>query len=329
MGSADCGGRGAGANPGSYRIQHLDPRGRRRLGRRLRRQRADAGPGGHRHAGSCQFHGAVGLSLHRQVSHPDDAARRCLHHQRSLEGHRASSRFHRRDAGVPPRPARRALRLHQPCRRYRRPRHGPRCAPSLRGGDLHPADAFCHRRRRRSDADRDRARQCARAGPGDRRSLFARRLQRCRQPPAAADDGRVRDRQPRPARRPHPRALEIRDAGGRAHAAARDLSQPHARRRLRQADRPRRRHDHRRERHPCRFHRHLGALFLRHQRAVVLHRGLFRLRHQMHRGAEGAQQRGLAVGDDASRRRRTASSMRAIRCRWRRGTSPARCCRIS
>ncbi len=56
-------------------------------------------------------------------------------------------------------------------------------------------------------------------------------------------------------------------------------------------------------RHRCRFRRHLGRLGLRHQRAGLLHRGLFLVRREVHRGAQGAEQRGLAVGDPRHRAR--------------------------
>ena len=71
----------------------------------------------------------------------------------------------------------------------------------------------------------------------------------------------------------------------------------------RQADRSRRHHEDRRDRHRRRFRRHLGRLVLRHQRAGLLHRGLCLVRREMHRGAQGAEQRGLAVGDPGHRAR--------------------------
>ena len=55
------------------------------------------------------------------------------------------------------------------------------------------------------------------------------------------------------------------------------------------------------ERHRRRLHRHLGRVGLRHQRAGLLHRGLRLVRREVHRGAQGAQQRGLAVGDPRHR----------------------------
>ena len=48
-----------------------------------------------------------------------------------------------------------------------------------------------------------------------------------------------------------------------------------------------------------------GVVALRHQRAGLLHRGLCLVRREMHRGAQGAQQRRLAVGDPRHRARRT------------------------
>ena len=101
------------------------------------------------------------------------------------------------------------------------------------------------------------------------------------------------------------------------------------RRRLRQADRPGRHHDDRRRRHRRRLRRHVGRVGLRHQRAALLHRGLRLLRREVHRGAQGAEQRGLARGRSASPRRRAASSTPSSPRRSRRATSPARCCPTS
>ena len=110
-------------------------------------------------------------------------------------------------------------------------------------------------------------------------------------------DGRVRHRRSRPARAPHPGEVEAGLARCHPPDQAGQIRLQHAHRRLRQADRPRRHHDHRRERHRRRLRRHLGRLRLRHQCAALLHRGLYLVRREVHRGAEGAEQRGLAVGD--------------------------------
>ena len=53
-------------------------------------------------------------------------------------------------------------------------------------------------------------RQRARAGPGRGRPLLAGDLQRDRLPPPDRDDGRVRDRRPRPPRQAHPREVASR-----------------------------------------------------------------------------------------------------------------------
>ena len=49
--------RGTGADPGAHRLRHGDARGGRPLGRRLRHAGPHAGPGRHRHAGSCGLDG--------------------------------------------------------------------------------------------------------------------------------------------------------------------------------------------------------------------------------------------------------------------------------
>ena len=49
-----------------------------------------------------------------------------------------------------------------------------------------------------------------------------------------------------------------------------------------------------------------GVVGLRHQRAGLLHRGLCLVRREVHRGAQGAEQRGLAVGDPRHRAARAA-----------------------
>ena len=64
-------------------------------------------------------------------------------------------------------------------------------------------------------------RQCARTAAGRGRHLRLRRLQRRRQPPPDRDDGRIRDRQSRPARRHHRRGLARGDARPHPRAAAR------------------------------------------------------------------------------------------------------------
>ena len=97
-----------------------------------------------------------------EVPGQDHEGRRHLPHQRSVEGHRPSARLHLRHADLPARQDGRAVRLDLPRRRYRRPRHGRRRAPGLRGRPLHPADALRARRQGRRDADRHRrAPMCA------------------------------------------------------------------------------------------------------------------------------------------------------------------------
>ena len=66
------------------------------------------------------------------------------------------------------------------------------------------------------------------------------------------------------------------DAGGDRQAAEGHLASQHDGRRLRGADRAQGGADDRRIGHRCRFHRHLAASRLRHQRAVLLHRRLYR-----------------------------------------------------
>ena len=61
---------------------------------------ANAGPGGHGHAGSRQRHGRVGWQISARLSAGGIAARRCAAHQRSLGWHRTSERLHRGDARI-------------------------------------------------------------------------------------------------------------------------------------------------------------------------------------------------------------------------------------
>ena len=245
----------------------------------------------------------AGLPLPRQVPGPHYEGRRHLPDQRPVEGHRPSARLHLRHADLPARQDGRPVRLDLPCRRHRRPRHGRRRPPGLRGRPLHPADALRPRGEGRRDADRHRRRQRARADPGGGRSLLARDLQRDRLPPPDRDDGRIRHRRPQSAGRAHPGEVEAGLTRSHPQDQARRVQVLHACRRLRQADRPRRHHEDRRHRHRRRLCRHVGRVGLRHQRAPLLHRGLRLVRREMHRGAEGPEQRRLAGGDPCHRPR--------------------------
>ena len=139
--------------------------------------------------GPHQLDGARGAPLHRQVPGQHHGRGRHLRHQRSLEGHRPPARLHVRDADLLSRQGRRAVCQHLSRGRCRWARHDGRRGLRLRGRHLHSADALCARRRGRRNLGRPCPRQCARAGPGRGRSLFARHLQRDRLPPARRHDG--------------------------------------------------------------------------------------------------------------------------------------------
>ena len=96
----DRGGRGAGAGADAHGVLADRARVRRSLGRRVRPAGPHAGAGRHRHAGPRQLDGGVGEALHPPFPARHDEAGRCLHHQRSLDGHRPSQRFRHDDAGV-------------------------------------------------------------------------------------------------------------------------------------------------------------------------------------------------------------------------------------
>ena len=119
----------------------------------------------------------------------------------------------------------RAVRQHRSCRRYRRARHGAGRPAGVRGRARDPDDAAGARRAVQRGPDAHRARQCARAAAGRGRHLRARRLQRRGQPAPDRDDGRVRHRQSRPARRPHHRDLARSDPGRDRQTAARQIPQ--------------------------------------------------------------------------------------------------------
>ncbi len=165
----------------------------------------------------------------------DHEARRPLHHQRSVAHLRPSARHHRGDAELLSRRSGRPVRQHHPCRRYRRPRHGARRPAGVRGRPGDPDHAARPRRPHERGFAAPGARQCARAAAGRGRHLRLRRVQRRRQPAAHRDDGRVRDRQSRPARRQHPRSLARGDARPHPQAAEGHLPQQHDDGRLRQA----------------------------------------------------------------------------------------------
>ena len=146
------------------------------------------------------------------------------------------------------------------------------------------------------------ARQCARADPGGGRSLLAGDLQRDRLPPADRDDGRVRHRRSQPAgpstsstSPSRPRSTLIRKIKpGEYKFSMRvdgydkpiDLVAT-----MKIGD----------SGIDVDFAGTSGVSALRHQRAGLLHRGLCLVRREVHRGAQGAEQRGLAVGDPRHR----------------------------
>ena len=91
-------GRGAGADHDPHRLLHHGARGRRSVRRHLRSARPHDGAGGHRHARPRQFDGGKRRPFPAEVPGRDDAARRSLHHQRSVARHRPSARPDRRHA---------------------------------------------------------------------------------------------------------------------------------------------------------------------------------------------------------------------------------------
>ena len=107
----------------------------------------------------------------------------------------------------------RVLRLHRPCRRYRRARLWRGCGQRLRGRPVHPDHEVRRARRGRRDPDPDRARQCARTRSAGRRHLCAGHLQRDRPPPADRHDGRIRAGRSGRHRGLHPGKLAPRHAG--------------------------------------------------------------------------------------------------------------------
>ncbi len=232
---ADRGGRGTGAGAAAHRVQPDRARMRRPLGRRVRPQGTDAGAGRDRHARPRQLDGGVGQALHHPLPASHHEARRCLHHQRSLDGHRPSQRLRRHHALLQGRQDRRAVLLHQPFDGYRRHRLRTRRHRRLHGGLVH-SDAQADRPgRRQRDADGCHPRQHAVADRYRRRHLFAGRLQRRRLPASGRDDAGIRHRDARPARRLHLRPLPRGGAGRDRQAAERHLAQRDDGRRLRRA----------------------------------------------------------------------------------------------
>ena len=92
----------------------------------------------------------------------------------------------------------------------------------------------------------------------------------------------------------HPRSFARREPGGDSRAALRHLSQHDDGGWDRQAARSLCDADHRGGRDRRRFHRHVRDFGQGHQRAAVLHRGLYQLRREVHRRAAHSEQRGLA-----------------------------------
>ena len=238
-------------------------------------------------------------------------AGRPLHHQRSLADLRPSARHHGGDAELLSRPSRRPVRQHHPRGGHRRPRHGAGRTAGVRGRPGDPDHAARARRRHERGPAAHRARQCARAAAGRRRHLRLRRLQRRGQPAPCRDDGRVRDRQSRPARRHHRGSLARGDARAHPRVAQRHLPQQPDHGRLRQAAHAQRRADHLGRRHARRFRRHLAGVGLRHQRRLQLLPRLHRLRRQMPGRARGAEQCRLAGADHGERAGRLRAQRQA------------------
>ena len=130
-----------------------------------------------------------------------------------------------------------AVLLHQPSHGHRRHRLRPGRHRRVHGGALHPVAEAVRPGQGQRDADGDDPRQHAPAGRHRGRRLLAGRLQRRRRPPPGRDDGRVRHRLARRARRPHHRPLARGGAGRDRQAAQGHLAQRHDDRRLRRAAR--------------------------------------------------------------------------------------------
>ena len=195
--------RGAGADDDPHRLLHHRARGGRSLRRHLRPPRPDARASRHRHAGPRQFHDGERRTFPREIPGGNDARGRPLHHQRSLARHRPSPRPDGREPGVPPGPDRRAVRQYRACHRHRRARHGPGRALGVRGRPLYPDRQMLRGGTGERDVLRFHSLRLAAAGRARGRRLFALRLQRRRRPPARSADGRIRDGEPRGARRIH------------------------------------------------------------------------------------------------------------------------------
>ena len=197
MEPAPVGGRGAGPDPGPHRLQHVGPRSRRHLRRRLRHFRADARPGGHRHPGTRERDGRVGAELPREVPARDHGGGGRIPHQRPVARHWPPQRLHRGDPDLPRGPHRGPLRVHDPCGGHRRAGLRAGRTSGLRGGPQHPDPPPREARRAQLPRARDRARERPQPGGGRRRPLLARRLQRGRGAAPRGDDERVRPRGPR------------------------------------------------------------------------------------------------------------------------------------
>ena len=254
---------------------------------------------------------------------------RPLHHQRPLADLRPSARSDRRQPDLSARRAGRAVRQHGACRRYRRARHGAGRAAGLRRGSRDPADAVGARGTVQRGSDAHRARQCSRAAAGRGRHLCARRVQRRGQPAPRRDDGRIRHRQSRPARRAHHRDLEAGDDRRDRPAQTREIPLQRRYGRVRPAAASRRRDDDLARQYPSRLCRHLAGQRLRHQCRDELHARLYGVRREMPRRAGGAEQcrlagadhreraRGLRPQRQAAARRRGAAHRRAHAARSR------------
>ena len=283
VGPADRGRRGAGADAGAHRLlTSTREAGDLSAGvfdlerRACWRRRSPARP-----ATSIRWRARCAISS--RSSRPSTMARRRrLRHQRSLEGHRPPARLHVRDADFPRRQAGRAVRVHRATSSTSAARGmTPDGRQVYEEGIYIPLMRFARAGVDERDAGRHHPRQRARAGAGegDLYSLAACNEIGCRRLVAMMDEFGIDDLGA--LGRHHPREVE---RGHRSRRSAR--CQPGTYKytmTIDGYDKPielAAHDDDRRDRHRRRLRRHVRHVALRHQRAVLLHGGLFVVRRE-------------------------------------------------
>ena len=130
----DRGRRGAGAGAPAHRVLAHRARGGRSLRRRVRHPRADARSGRDRHTRPRELHGGVGQPLPAPLPRRHDERGGHLHHQRSVDGHRAPQRLRADHPLLPSRQGRGTVLVHVAPHRHRRHRLRPRRDRRAHGG---------------------------------------------------------------------------------------------------------------------------------------------------------------------------------------------------